>query len=109
MRFAHPILYGTLVVGTLDAIDAIVFFGVRSGVTPSRIFQSIAAGIYGRASYQMGVHTVGLGFLLHYFIAFLIVSAFYAASRFVPMLRQQTVIAGLVYGIAVYFVMNYAV
>lgn len=108
-RFAHPILYGTLAVGTLDALDAIIFFGLRSGVTPGRIFQSIAAGIYGRTSYQMGLHTVGLGFLLHYFIAFLIVSAFYVLSRFVPILRRQTVIAGLLYGVVVYFVMNYAI
>jgi hypothetical protein len=30
-------------------------------------------------------------------------------SRFAPVLRQQTVIAGLLYGVAVYVVMNYAV
>ena len=109
MTSHHPILYGTLTVGTLDALDAIVFFGWRSGVTPSRVFQSIAAGIYGRASYQMGVHSIGLGILLHYFIAFLIVSAFYLMSRYIPVLRQQTLVAGILYGIAVYFVMNYAV
>jgi len=106
---AHPILYGTLTVGTLDALDAIVFFGLRSGATPSRIFQSIAAGVYGRASYQMGIHSAGLGVILHYVIAFLIVSAFYVVSRYVPMLREQTLIAGVLYGVAVYFVMNYAV
>ena len=73
-RSAHPILYGTLVVGTLDALDAIVFFGLRSGVTPGRIFQSIAAGIYGRNAARMGIHSIGLGIILHYFIAFLIVA-----------------------------------
>lgn len=108
-RSSNPILYGTLVVGTLDALDAIVFFGLRNGVTPSRIFQSIAAGIYGRASYQMGFHTVGLGILLHYFIAFLIVSAFYALSRGVPALRRHTFIVGVLYGVVVYFFMNDAV
>jgi hypothetical protein len=30
-------------------------------------------------------------------------------SRFVPILRRQTVVAGLLYGVAVYFVMNDAV
>jgi hypothetical protein len=105
-RFARPILYGTLVVGTLDALDAIVFFGLRSGTTPSRIGQSIAAGVFGRRSFQMGLHSAALGFLLHYFIAFLIVAIFYAASRAIPLLRRQTVVAGILYGIAVYFVMN---
>jgi hypothetical protein len=108
-RSAHPILYGTLVVGTLDALDAIVFFGLRNGTAPSRIFQSIAAGLYGRRAYQMGIHSIGLGILLHYFIALLIVAAFYLISRGVPSLRRQPVIAGIAYGIAVYFVMNYAV
>jgi hypothetical protein len=31
-------------VGVLDALDAIVFFGPRSGTTPIRVFQSIAFG-----------------------------------------------------------------
>jgi hypothetical protein len=108
-RSAHPILYGTLVVGTLDALDAIVFFGLRNGVTPGRIFQSIAAGVYGRAASRMGFHSIGLGILLHYFIAFLIVAIFYALSRVIPFLRRQTVVAGIGYGIAAYFVMNYVV
>jgi hypothetical protein len=106
---AHPILYGTLVVGTLDALDAVVFFGLRNGVTPGRIFQSIAAGVLGRAASRMGIHSIGLGILLHYVIAFLIVATFYALSRAIPFMRQQTFIAGIVYGIAAYFVMNYAV
>ena len=99
-RSAHPILYGTLVVGTLDALDAIVFFGLRSGVTPGRIFQSIAAGIYGRNAFRMGIHSIGLGIILHYFIAFLIVAIFYLMSRAIPFMRKQTVIAGIAYGIA---------
>ena len=43
-----PVLYGTIVVGTLDAIDAIVVFGLR-GSTPIRVFQGIASGWLGRA------------------------------------------------------------
>jgi hypothetical protein len=40
---ARAILYGALVVGVLDAIDAIVFFGLR-GVSPIRCFQAVASG-----------------------------------------------------------------
>ena len=108
-RYGHPILYGTIVVGTLDLLDAFIFFGLRSGVTPGRILQSIAAGVYGRNASRMGLHSMGAGFLLHYFIAFLIVAIFYAASRALPLLRTQTVLAGIVYGVAAYFVMNSAV
>ena len=108
-RSAHPILYGTLVVGTLDLLDAFVFFGLRSGVTPGRILQSIAAGVYGRNAPRMGIHSMGAGFLLHYLIAFLIVAIFYGMSRAIPFLRKQTLVAGILYGIAVSFVMNDAV
>jgi len=108
-RYAHPILYGTLAVGTLDLLDAFVFFGLRSGATPGRILQSIAAGVFGRGASRMGIHSMGAGFLLHYFIAFLIVAIFYALSRAIPFLRRQWLISGLVYGVAAYAVMNYVV
>jgi hypothetical protein len=108
-RSAHPLLYGTLVVGTLDLLDAFVFFGLRSGVAPGRILQSIAAGVYGRSAPRMGIHSMGAGFLLHYFIAFLIVSIFFGLSRAIPLMRRQWLMSGIVYGIAAYFVMNYAV
>jgi len=105
---AQAILYGTLVVGALDALDAIVFFGLR-GVAPVRIFHSIAAGLLGRSAFQGGLATAALGVCLHFFIAFLIVSVFYAASLAAPVLTRHPVTAGIVYGIAVYFVMNYVV
>jgi uncharacterized membrane protein YagU involved in acid resistance len=108
-RYDHPILYGTLIVGTLDLLDAFVFFGLRSGVTPGRILTSIAAGLLGRGAARMGLHGEMIGLLLHYFIAFLIVAIFYAMSRAIPFLRRQTVVSGILYGVAAYFVMNYVV
>ena len=39
-------LAGGLTVGTLDGLDAIVFFGSR-GAIPHRIFQRIASGLIG--------------------------------------------------------------
>ena len=83
MTTTRAIVYGTLVVGTLDALDAVVFFGFR-GVAPHRIFQSIAAGLLGRAAFTGGPATVALGVVLHYFIAFVIVAAFVGASRYIP-------------------------
>jgi hypothetical protein len=66
---------GTLVVGTLDALDAIVFFGLR-GATPRRIFQSIAAGVLGRSAFEGDRSAEWLGLALHYVIALLIVLVF---------------------------------
>jgi hypothetical protein len=102
---ARAILLGTAVVGTIDALDAIVFFGLR-GSTPSRIFQSIASGLLGRVSYQRGLPAVALGVLIHYFVAFGIVATYVAASRVVPLLARRPVVCGMLYGIGVYFFMN---
>ncbi len=92
-------------VGALDAIDAVAFFGLR-GVTPVRIAQSIAAGLLGRAAFQGGLATAALGVCLHFFIALLIVSVFHVAGRSAPVLTRHAAIAGPIYGIAVYFFMN---
>jgi hypothetical protein len=107
--YDHPMLYGTLVVGTLDLLDAVIFFGLRSGTKPIRIGQSIAAGLFGRRSFQMGLHSAALGWILHYIVAFLIVSIFYGVSRAIPFLRRRWLVSGVLYGIAAYFMMNYAV
>src|SRR5665213_2356704 len=102
---ATALLYATLVVGTLDAIDAIVFFGLR-GATPLRIFQSIAAGLLGNAAFRGGVRTAGLGVAIHYGVAFGIADTYFVASRWIELLRRRPVICGMLYGVVAYFVMN---
>lgn len=100
---------GTLVVGTLDILDAFIFFGLR-GASPVRILQSIAAGLLGReAAIQGGAATALLGLALHFTIAFAIVGLYFLASRRAPVLVRHAIVFGLLYGIIAYFVMNYVV
>jgi len=107
---ARAVLYGAAVVGTLDILDAFVFFGVRSGAQPVRILQGIAAGLIGRpAAVQGGWATAALGLFLHYFIAFGIVLIYVSVSRVVPVLARRPLLFGPLYGIAAYFVMNLVV
>ncbi|MEO8078793.1 MAG: hypothetical protein ABI818_20890 [Acidobacteriota bacterium] len=106
MSPARAILSGTLVVGTLDALDAIVFFGLRSGAHPMRIFQGIASGVLGPASFEGGVRSAALGVFLHYVIAFGIVLVFFIASRRITFLTRHAAVSGILYGMAAYFVMN---
>lgn len=53
MPWGRALLVGTLAVGVLDILDAIVFFALR-GAQPIRILQSIAAGLLGRAAFAGG-------------------------------------------------------
>lgn len=106
---ARAILYGTLVVGTLDISDALIFSAFR-GVTPIRLFQYIAAGLLGRdAARAGGLPTAFLGGFLHYFIAFGAVVVCFAASRRIGFLTRHPWIAGAIYGVLVYLFMNLVV
>jgi hypothetical protein len=105
LSLGRALLLGTLVVGTLDIVFAILFYG-SLGVSATRIFQSIASGLLGRDSYDGGAPTVALGALLQYVISFGIVTTYALVSRRVEALRRHAVVLGPLYGIAVYFVMT---
>jgi hypothetical protein len=109
MSPSRAVLLGGFFVGALDIIDALVFFYIARGATPIRIFQSIAAGLLGRSSFQGGIPTAILGGLLHFFIAFCIAGVYSLASRKLSVLTRHAVVCGMLYGIAVYFVMNQVV
>ena len=53
--------------------------------------------------------TACLGLALHFFVAFMVVSTFYLASRKIPFLTQQPLLSGAFYGIGVYVVMYWFV
>jgi len=107
-RAFETILYGGLVVGVLDALDATIFSGVR-GVSPVRVWQFVASGLIGRGSFGGGLKTAALGLSFHFLIAFILAGVYYGASLYLPTLLRRAVWWGLVYGVAVYFVMNYVV
>jgi uncharacterized membrane protein YagU involved in acid resistance len=108
-RAFDTILYGGLAVGVLDILDAMTFFGIRNHLTPIRILQSVASGLLGRASYDGGLKTALPGLLLHFLIATIWATIFYLLSRLLPVLIRHAVLAGLIYGVAAYFIMSFIV
>ena len=109
-NMTRAILYGGLVVGVFDLLDAFIFFGLRSGARPIGILHSIAAGAIGRdAARAGGIRTAALGVLLHFAIAFIITAIYVVASRFLPVLRKRWIICGLAFGVIAYFVMTFVV
>jgi len=106
----RAILYGGLTVGTLDLLDAFIFFGIRSGAQPIRILHSIAAGFLGSdAARAGGVPTAIVGLFSHYLVAFSIVTVYVLLSRVIPLLRKQWLVCGIVFGVIAYFVMTWFV
>jgi hypothetical protein len=98
------ILTAGLVVGILDISSALVIWWQR-GVGARRGLQGITAGLLGAKSFDGGLVTAGLGLALHFFVALVVVSVFYLASRKIEFLTIHPVVSGVLYGIGVYIVM----
>ena len=106
---ARVIFWAGLIAGTLDLTGACVVAWLRTGATPVRIFQSVASGLYGPDSFTGGVKTAVLGVVLHFIIATTWAAVYYLASRRLSFLINQTIIAGVIYGVFVWLFMNFVV
>jgi hypothetical protein len=112
MRRTPPwltVVYGGLTAGTLDIVFAITFWAVKADVPATRILQSIAGGLLGKASYAGGVRTAALGLALHYFIAISMSVAWFRVAAFWTRLRVQPVPFGIAYGLLLYGIMNHVI
>jgi len=96
-----------LLIGTLDLIDAFVYFGYV-GVPPIRVPQSIATGFIGQLAYHDGMISAAFGLMLHYLIAFAVAGVYMYISGELP-LHRKPILSGAIYGVAVYCFMNYVV
>jgi hypothetical protein len=99
------ILWGGFACGVLDITAALVVYGFF-GLAPIPLLQGIAAGLLGPRAFNAGFATALLGLLCHFIIAFSAAAVYFAVSRGVPFLIQHAVLAGVLYGVAVYFFMN---
>ena len=108
MTIPKAILWGGLVAGALDATDGVVAYGFQ-GLNPIQVLQYIASGLLGPSSFQGGLATAGLGTLLHFFIAFVAAAVYVLASRLIPALNARPRLFGPVFGVAMFFFMNYGV
>ena len=101
-------LWGGLIAGALDAADGVVAYGFQ-GLNPIQVLQYIASGVLGPSSFHGGLATAGLGTLLHFFIAFVAAAVYVLASRLIPALNARPWLFGPLFGVAVFFFMNYGV
>ena len=104
-RAFDAIVYGGLVAGVLDFLAASINAYLR-GTSPVRVWQYVASGLLGPASFSRGYGSVLLGVLCHFVIAFGAATVFFFASLRFPILIQRAVIFGIVYGVVVYFFMS---
>jgi hypothetical protein len=105
---APAIFWGGLISGVLDLTYATAFVTLR-GLKPIVLPQAIATGLLGVKSFQGGIPTALLGIGLEFLITFVASAVYYAASQKLTFLVRQAVPWGLLYGVAIYFFMNFIV
>jgi uncharacterized membrane protein YagU involved in acid resistance len=98
-----------LLAGVLDLTAACIQAGF-AGLMPVRVFHFVASGLIGReAALAGGAATAVLGVVLHFVIAFGAAGVYLGASRFWRFLVDRPLVAGPLYGIAVYWFMQLVV
>lgn len=107
-RGFDTVVLGGLTAGVLDILDAFIVSGTR-GVSPTRVLQYIASGVLGPAAFQGGALTAALGLALHFLIACSAAGVFFVLSRRLPLLIRRPIVSGIVFGLAVWAVMQYVV
>lgn len=99
------VILAGIVAGTVDIGAA----SLISGKDPVFISQVIAGGLLGKAALAGGVQTAALGVALQWAMSMIIAAIFILAGRALPILREQWLLTGILYGVPVYFVMEYVV
>jgi hypothetical protein len=103
---ALAILVGGFACGVFDFIFAIVYYGAPWNA----IARSVARGLFSKAIVSTGAPwVIATGIGLHFFISLGAAAVFVLAAHKLAFLTRFPGPAGLVYGIVVYFVMNWVV
>jgi hypothetical protein len=97
-----------LLCGVLDIAAAFITWAIQ-GIPPVVILKGIAGGMLGLKAFHGGAGTAALGGVLHFLIAFSAAGVFYGASRKLRFMVRRPILAGVLYGIAVYIFMYWVV
>jgi hypothetical protein len=99
----RTIIVTGLLVGTLDAIGAVVVYQAN----PIGIFKFIASGAFGAGkAFSGGPVMVFWGVVFHYSIAFFWTILFFFLYPAFSFMRKNKFIMGLLYGVFIWIVMN---
>ncbi|MEA3079830.1 MAG: hypothetical protein QOF05_1238 [Sphingomonadales bacterium] len=99
-----PIVVATLVCGTLDILLAVILTLLR-GREPAAMLRFVASGPFPAATGWGAAGSI-LGLVVHFALMGIMVAWFVIAARNVPALTDKPWLAGLIYGLITYVVMN---
>jgi hypothetical protein len=97
------LLFGGVLVGSLDLAFAAGFWALRADVAPIRIPQSIASWVLGRdVARAGGIATAMLGAALYYYLTTAMVTGYHLLAQRHRLLLHRPVTMGALYGVLMY-------
>ncbi|GAA3965085.1 hypothetical protein GCM10022246_17710 [Pedobacter ginsengiterrae] len=100
------LFWTTVVVGILDAVAAMTVYYVFFNLKPMQVYQYVASGIMGKTAYDGGAASAWVGVGLHIIIAFAATYIFFILSPRLKWIRENVIVAGMLYGLLIWVVMN---
>jgi len=100
------LLWSGLIAGNLDAIAGIIVYFIYFGLNPLQVLQFIASGIYGPSAINGGLFMVLAGLFFHFLIAYVAAIIYFSLSSKINLLSKYSVLAGLIFGLGIWLVMN---
>jgi len=107
MSIARAGLMTGLAGGALDFAAASTIYPLAyPSLTFMRLWQSVAVGVLGKASYDGGAGSALLGIALHFFIALCAGFVFAVVMSRAALFQRLWLVSGAVYGVSMYFFMQ---
>lgn len=103
------VVLGGLLIALGDAAFATTYWFSWDAAGVTRMFQSIAVGVLGKASFDGGAAAAALGAGLHLVMATMFVAAYALVARSKPGLLDKPLVYGIPYGVLMYLIMNFIV
>ena len=101
---------GGLITGMLHLIVQIgIVFGLIFKTSSISSFQYIASGAIGSAAFEGGTATAILGLVLDFIMTTIMAGVFILGVDRIPLLRRHVISGSLLYGLGLFFVMNFIV
>ncbi|MEP6617365.1 MAG: hypothetical protein ABJA57_12330 [Ginsengibacter sp.] len=110
MNNLSKIIKAGLIVGTLDILSAFIYVCIKTGkFIPGGILKFIASGIFGKDAFAGGTSMIVAGLIFHYLVAFAFTIFFFWISSRLKFILKNFILAGIIYGIFIWVVMNLVV
>src|SRR5574339_344563 len=99
-----------ILAGILDAAAASIQYMINShGKSPAAVWKYVASGFFGKTAFRGGGKMVAAGLGFHFFNAIMFSAFFFFLYSSIKWISNHIAVAGLLYGIFVWCVMNLVV